>query len=235
VGEIGPPPGAARFSFGEKMSRQISQRKTLIDISVLLEPGMVVWPGDPEYRRFSVSSVESGDICSVTRFSMGSHTGTHIDAPAHFIRNGVTADEVPLDILIGEALVVEIDKDNLRGAISADDLISVDLKGVSKLLLKTANSKLLGKSRFINSFIYLTGDAARYLVDHGIKLVGIDYLSIDKPDSDDAHRILLENGTAILETINLSDVKPGLYELICLPLKVFGSDGAPARAVLRVL
>jgi arylformamidase len=229
----------------------------LIDISVLLKPGSVTWPGDPAYHRETVTSVMNGDSCNVSQISMGSHNGTHIDAPSHYYEGADSTDKLSLEVLVGEALVADLthlgesasesnNPENDSGCaktsvkstnveITASDLGSIDLAGITRLLLKTPNSKLYARESFTDRYAYLTADAAKYLVESGVKLIGIDYLSIDTPERNDAHLILLEAGVVILETINLSGVEPGKYELLCLPLKMQGLDGAPVRAVLRLL
>jgi arylformamidase len=215
--------------------------RDIIDISVLLKPGSVTWPGDPAYYREAIASISNGDSCSVSQIFMGSHSGTHIDAPSHCFEDAASTDQLTLETLVGEALVADLacpESANVKSTdmgITARDLKQIDLTGTTRLLLKTPNSNLYTQDSFTDRYAYLTLDAAKYLVESGIKLIGIDYLSIDPPECNDAHLILLEAGVVILETIDLSGVESGRYELLCLPLKIQGSDGAPVRAVLRPL
>jgi len=203
----------------------------IYDISVPLSPDMHVYPGDPAVDIQQTSRLADGDVANVSFLRFGTHTGTHVDAPAHFIENGMTVDAIPLNLLIGRVHVVDvgstvIDRESLTGVDLADDM---------RVIFKTRNSYVWGEPEFVRDFVYLTADAARYLVENGIKVVGIDYLSVEKYnfDTPDVHRTLLGSGAVIIEGLNLSDVEPGHYELICLPLKIEGGDGAPARVVLR--
>jgi arylformamidase len=163
---------------------------------------------------------------------MGSHSGTHVDAPAHFLRDGASVDQLPLEILLGKARVVALP---VSERIERDDLEALDLSDDLRVLLKTRMSGQLRQPTFQQDHIYLTPDAAVYLAQIGIKLVGIDYLSIERFGSDDhaSHRALLAAGVVIVEGLDLSDVEPGEYEMACLPLRVAGAEGAPARVVLR--
>ena len=163
---------------------------------------------------------------------MSAHAGTHVDAPRHFFDDGAGTESLALDMLMGRARVIEITS---RKAVTADDLLGFDLSEDVRLLIKTPNSRLWNDPAFHPEFIGVTESGARHLVEHGIKLVGVDYLSVEeyhKPGAP-AHHVLLGSGTIVIEGLNLRDVDPGIYELFCLPLKVVGSDGAPARVVLR--
>lgn len=201
------------------------------DITIPLQESTIPWPGEAAFKREVYSSFERGDRYEASKLTMGSHLGTHIDAPAHFVRGAATIESLPFEVLIGEAKVVELD---VEKEITAEDLKHLELAGNGRVLFKTRNSKLYQHNRFSPNYVYLTADAARYLVEAGIKLVGIDYLSIAEFHAgDEVHQILLTGGVVVLETINLSDIEPGEYELICLPLKIVGGDGSPARAVLR--
>ena len=204
----------------------------VIDISVPVRPGMIVFEGDPPVRRELAQSLAKGGICNVSRLDCGVHTGTHIDAPVHFIEGAAGIEATPLDALIGDCVVVDataavrhIDGDALAGlAIPA---------GAQRVLFKTPNSRLWERDAFSREFIGLTEDAARALVSRGARLVGIDYLSI-APYGEPAptHVALLDAGVVILEGLDLRDVTPGRYRLVCLPVLLEGSDGAPTRAVL---
>jgi arylformamidase len=204
-----------------------------IDVSVPLRDGMVVYEGDPPARIERVAEIARGDMANITHLDLGAHTGTHVDAPAHFLPGGAGADRLPLDVLIGPAVVADLTA--RAGDIDAAALGAVDLPdGTERLLLKTRNSALWARDAFVPEFAGLTDAAARELVARGVRLVGIDYLSI-APSGDPAptHRTLLGAGVVIVEGLDLRAVAPGRYELVCLPLRIAGADGAPARALLR--
>jgi arylformamidase len=206
------------------------------DITMTITNTMTLWPGDPPVRLERVISIEAGDPCNVTGISMGAHTGTHIDAPCHYIDGGGGADAIRPDVLIGPCLVVEPGSE--KSLIEAGHLEGIDIREHTRLLFKTKNSGHLheGGGRFYENFTSLGMSAARFLVDRGIILVGIDYLSIESyhaPLERPVHKHLLRNNIAVLEGLDLSSVSPGPYELICLPLKLAGADGSPARVVLR--
>ncbi len=205
---------------------------TVIDISLPIHSGMVLYEGDPGVDVTPRLEIARGDTANVSLLSMGSHTGTHVDAPAHFIEGGATVEALALDALIGPALVAEVGCERLIGR---RDLERLPLDGHSRLLLKTRNSSLWAAGAFTREFVALNIDGARYLTDRGLRLVGIDYLSIEAFQSPGhpVHRHLLGAGMVILEGLDLTRVAPGVYELVCLPLPVRGIDGAPCRAVLR--
>ena len=204
----------------------------IYDISVPIRSGGLVYPGNPEVEIALQQAVAKGAGANVSSIRFGSHTGTHADAARHFFDDGQTVDRIPLERLIGPALLLSF-PDDLR-AISAADLRNHDLKGRTRILLRTRNSALLSQKEFVRDYTYLAPDGAQYLVDNGVELVGIDYLSIEQFHSGHhmTHRILLERSVVILEGLDLSVPAPGEYELICLPLRIEGCDGAPARAVL---
>lgn len=208
----------------------------LYDITVPFSTELPVYPGDPAVQITQVASLAAGDICTVSHLSFGSHTGTHVDPPAHFIAGAATLDELSLEVLIGPARVVDV------GEISAIDVATIDganLAGVERVLFKTRNSRLwqAGAREFEKGFVYLETTAAERLVELGVKLVGIDYLSIEKFNFEQptTHYALLGNNVVIVEGLNLTDVAAGEYELICLPMKIKNGDGGPARVVLREL
>jgi arylformamidase len=163
---------------------------------------------------------------------MSAHTGTHVDAPRHFFDQGAGTESLALELLLGRARVIEIDS---RAGIAAEDLAPLDLSDDIRVLIKTHNSRLWGSPEFHQDYVGVTESGAKYLVEHGIKLVGVDYLSVEKFHNPGApaHHVLLGAGTIVIEGLNLHDVEPGVYEMFCLPLRVVGSDGAPARVVLR--
>jgi arylformamidase len=205
---------------------------TVIDISLPISSRMIVYEGDPGVDITPRLEIARGDTANVSLLSMGSHTGTHVDAPAHFIDGGATVEALPLDTLIGPALVATVTSERLIGR---RDLEPLPLDGHSRLLLKTGNSSLWAAGDFSRDFIALDLEGARYLSERGLRLIGIDYLSIEAFHSPGhpVHRHLLGAGVVILEGLDLSRVAPGVYELVCLPLPVRGIDGAPCRAVLR--
>jgi arylformamidase len=214
------------------------KRMRIYDITVPInERETPVYPGDPGIEIKQWASLSAGDAANVTLLNMGGHTATHIDAPAHFIEGGARIDSLPLDAMIGRARVVEISKDVL--AIDAEELGRHDLAGVTRLIFKTRNSDFWAEQgrNFREDFTYIEPDAARLLADNGVRLVGIDYLSVEKFRSEgfETHLTLLSRDVVIVEGLNLKGIPAGDYELICLPLKVASGtgDGAPARAVLR--
>ncbi len=215
------------------MSPERLGNSTWIDISLLLHNGMVHWPTDTPVDIERVFDVARGDSHSLSRIVMGSHAGTHIDAPAHFLKEGASIDQMPLDITVGPARVLEI-KDNC--SIRPEELLPQRVRAGERILFKTLNSKdVWHTDSFIEDYVFLTPEAARFLVERKVKMVGTDYLSIGafKGDGGEVHQILLGAGVWIVEGLDLSQVRPGRYELVCLPLRLGKADGAPARAVLR--
>jgi arylformamidase len=203
------------------------------DISVTIKPGMVRWPGDPEIRKEPFRDMDRGDVCNVSSLAFGSHTGTHMDAPLHFIRKGKTLDKMPLDATIGPCRVIEI-KDKV--SVRVEEIARERIKPGERILFKTRNSRRSwNRDNFDEDFIYISKEAAAYLAKARVRTVGIDYLSVGgfRKDGVETHHALLGAGIWIIEGLNLSKVKPGRYELNCLPIKILGSDGAPARALLR--
>jgi arylformamidase len=204
----------------------------IIDISVPIHRAMAVWPGDPPVVLERVKSMDDGAHANVSRIDVGVHTGTHVDAPLHFIADGVGVDRLPLDALIGPALVV--DATGVGQHLDADVMEALDIpQGIERVLFKTSNSELWDAERFESSFLGITKDGARWLVDRVVRLVGTDYLSIaPHGDSVPTHLALLGAGVVILEGTDLRGVEAGEYELICAPLRIVDADGAPARAFL---
>ena len=205
------------------------------DITVSVTPGMPVWPGDPAVERTLVWQIGADSAANVSRLTMSVHTGTHVDAPIHFIANGMSIDGLALETMVGPCNVCEVDATGWT--ITATDLEALNLPlTVQRLLLKTSNSGLWAKggATFERSYVSLSASAARWIVDRGIRLVGIDYLSVEPFDAAEpvVHRTLLAGGVIPLEGVDLSGVAAGEYTLVCLPLKLAGSDGAPARVVL---
>jgi len=207
--------------------------KKWIDISVTIKPGMAHWPDNPDIRVDRMLDMDKGDVCNVSVLSLGSHTGTHMDAPLHFIQNGRSLDKMPLDATIGPARVIEIkDKESIK----LQEIQNQKFKPGERILFKTINSKKSwATDSFDEDFVYISKEAAAFLAKAKIMTVGIDYLSVGgfRKDGIETHHALLGAGIWIIEGLNLSKVKSGRYELNCLPLKVLNSDGAPARALLR--
>jgi arylformamidase len=200
----------------------------IIDISVPIRAGMVVYEGDPEVNLERALSREDGAAANVSRLDFGVHTGTHVDAPVHFIDGADGAETLDLHVLVGDAHVVDATRVETDIDESALDGLPLP-KRADRLILKTRNSRLWELAEFSHDFVRLTGGGARYLIERGARLVGIDYLSIG---DEQAHAEFLRAGVVPLEGLDLRGVDPGPYGLICLPLRLVGSDGAPARAVL---
>jgi arylformamidase len=204
----------------------------ILDISMPLHPGTPTWPGSPGVRLQWTLSLDAGDICNSTRLDCDVHVGTHVDAPRHFLKDGATVDRLALARLIGPATVAYLPDEE----ISAACLERLALPATTtRLLLRTRNSELLavGATQFREDYAACTPEAAEWLVDRGVGLVGIDYLSIGRfRDGEITHRILLGAGVVVLEGLNLSAASPGEYLLICLPIRLRGAEGAPARAIL---
>ena len=204
----------------------------LYDISAEIYHNMPVYPGDPRVRIRSYADLRKGHLFNGLILSLVSHSGTHVDAPYHFDSQGVTIDNLPLSIFYGPALVREVDGVDF---VDEDVLSLLDIPdGTLRLLLKTTNSRLWEQSEFSERFVPITAGGAQWMVDRGIKLIGVDYISIEEFDAGayPAHETLLMNSTIIVEGLDLSKVPGGEYTLICFPLRLKNGDGAPARAVL---
>jgi arylformamidase len=204
-----------------------------IDVSVTLKDGMVTWPGDPPVRISHALSMERGDPSTVSLLEMGAHTGTHMDAPAHFVRGGTGIGDIPLDASIGPARVIPI-RD--RTSIQPDELAEHSIQRGDRVLFKTHNSEhCWDTDRFVEDFVYISETAAEYLAERQVRLIGVDYLSVGGFHADGVkiHQTLLNAGIWIIEGLNLKQVPPGQVDLVCLPLKILGGDGAPARALVR--
>jgi arylformamidase len=207
----------------------------LWDISLPIEPGMVQWVGE-EIVACEPMSRTPGDVANVTRLVLTTHTGTHVDPPRHFVHGGQTVDDVPLERWIGPCWVADCTA--AGSEIEVGDLERVAIPaGSERLLLKTTNSALWRShpGTFYDRYVGLSHDGARWVVERGIRLVGIDYLSIGQLHTTnvETHQMLLENDVVIVEGLDLTEIAPGAYELLCLPLKVRDGDGAPARVALR--
>ncbi len=205
-----------------------------IDISVSLHNGMTHWPDDPPVRIERVRDLARGDSHSLSEISMGAHTGTHMDAPAHFIKGGAGIDRMPLNATIGRARVLEI-KD--AKSIKPAELVPYGIREGERILFKTLNSThLWQKDGFSEDFVFISDEAADFLARRRVKVVGIDYLSVGGFHAGSyPHQALLGADVWIIEGLNLSQVAPGTYNLICLPLKLDQGDGAPARAIIKLV
>ena len=199
----------------------------IIDISVPVRPGMIVWDDEAAPVVERVSSIAGGDGYNLSRLVLGAHTGTHVDAPLHFIEGGASAERLPLEALIGPALIVDA-----RSASEEIDVETVEREvpaGTERVIFATRNSELWDRCSFTSDFVGVSPPAASLLIERGVRLVGIDYLSVGSPET---HRTLLSDGVVLLEGLDLRGVEAGAYRLVSLPLDIVGSDGAPARAVL---
>ncbi len=207
------------------------------DVTVPIHAGMTVWPKDPSISFPLARSLARGDGANVTRIEMGAHTGTHIDAPCHFVPKGAGIDALPLETLIGPCRVFDLI--DIPGHIDRAAVERCDLGGVTRALFKTRNSQrwARGETAFDPNFVAVVADGARLLVERGVKLVGVDYLSVEPYGSKEhpVHHILLGANIVIIEGLNLNAVPAGDYELIALPLRLCDADGSPARVVLRKL
>ena len=206
-----------------------------IDISIPIRNKMVYWPGDPVPRVERIKDRDKGDGVTLTEMQFIDHVGTHVDAPLHFIAGGRTIDKMPLDATTGRARVIEI-KDPV--SIEMKEVFPQNIRRGERLLFKTRNSERCYQTdEFVPDYVYFSVDVVKYLVEKEVRVVGLDYISIgkygDNANIGATHQILLENGVYILEGINLSKVKPGRYDLICLPILLERGDAAPARAIVR--
>jgi arylformamidase len=204
-----------------------------IDITVPLSDGMVHWPGDPPVKVFRVRDMEKGDDFNMTALSMSVHTATHLDAPSHFTKLKTGIDKMPLSAVVGNARVIEIEDKEL---IKEEELRTHRIRKGERILFKTRNSKRKwGKKPFDENFVHLSTDAAKYLVERQVQTIGVDYLSIGGYEGNvaEVHHIILNARIWVIEGLDLSQVEPGDYELICLPIKIEDCEGAPARALLR--
>lgn len=207
----------------------------LYDVTVPVFEGMPTWPKDPGVSLQLARSIARGDGANVTRLQMGAHTGTHMDAPFHFEAGGYGIDRIPLEVLVGPCRVFDLT--TIPGHIDCAALQQCDLSGVTRVLFKTRNSEcwMRGDREFNTRFLAIVADGAEWLVRQGVRLVGVDYLSVEPFGSKEhpVHHTLLKAEVAIIEGLDLSDVPAGDYELMALPVKLRGADGAPARVLLR--
>ncbi|MDX8430422.1 MAG: cyclase family protein [Candidatus Algichlamydia australiensis] len=205
----------------------------IFDITLTLSKTVPVWPGSKQPEFDQVLNIKNGDPVNVTNMSMSVHTGTHVDAPCHFVKEGASVEELPLDILTGEAVVIELlDHSTLTKKILQNAQIPPK---TSRLLIKTRNSDHWKRepTEFDQTFVALSLEGAKFLVERGIQLIGVDYLSVATfNELASVHKLLFEASVVVVEGLDLSKIAPGKYNFCCLPLKIAGADGAPARAIL---
>lgn len=206
---------------------------SVFDVSLAVGPDMMVWPGDPPVVVQEASRIARGDPANVSTLRLGTHTGTHVDPPCHFIDGAATVDEIPPDVFVGPAVVLDL------GAVDREivprDLVALP-EGTERVLFRTRNSDLWarGERKFPDDYVALGLEGARWLVSRGVRLVGTDFLSIEKRGAPGhpVHVALLEAGVVIVEGLDLHAVDPGDYTFTCLPLRILDGDGGPARALL---
>lgn len=205
---------------------------SIYDISLPIVSDGLVYPGNPEIRISLQQAIAQGAGANVSSLAFGSHTATHVDAPKHFFDDGAGADTLALDVLMGPAVLICVEDDVM--SVGVKELKLHELSGHTRVLIKTRNSSFIRGRDFVKDYTYLAPDGAAYLVELGVKLVGVDYLSVEQFHSGHhrTHRTLLERGIIIVEGLDLSTPAAGPYELRVLPLRLAGLDGAPARAVL---
>jgi arylformamidase len=208
----------------------------IIDITLGIAPDLVVWPSDPGVEIVPQQRMARGDAANVSELRIGTHTGTHVDPPVHFVDGAEGIDRVPLESLVGDAIVADLR--GIGGPLPASALQGLGLPaGVTRLLLRTDNSDLWRRPRpveFPDEYTSVGLDAATWLVDRGIRLIGVDFLSVEQRGAPGhpVHRMLLQNGVVIVEGLDLGEVDPGPYRLVCLPLRIIDGDGGPARALV---
>ena len=207
---------------------------TIFDISLTISPDLPTWPGDPGLELKQFESMDKGSRTNCTSISTSVHLGTHVDAPHHFLNDGRTVEQLSLEVLTGPCYVVQLPDgvEAITSEVLARTEIAPDMK---RILFGTRNSHqwAKGMTKFQTDYVAITEDGAEWLVEHGVQLVGVDYLSVAPyEDSTPTHTVLLKAGIVLVEGLNLSKVMRGFYDLYCLPLKIAGSDGAPARAIL---
>ena len=212
----------------------MAKKNKWIDVSLTLKSNMVHWPNDPPFSIERVREMDKGDTVNLSKIIMGAHSGTHVDAPVHFIKGAKGVDRLLFDSLIGPARIIEIaDTDTIK----EKELAEHGIKKGERILLRTRNSikKILYRDTFSEEFVYMEKSAAEFLVSRGIKTLGVDYLSVGgyKKNGPDVHRMLLGAGILIIEGLDLTEALPGNYDMICLPVKILDSDGAPARVIVK--
>ena len=205
----------------------------IYDISLSLSPTTTRWATAQPFELTERKRTQRGDTNNSSSVNTSVHAGTHVDAPFHFVPNGATIESLPLELFIGPARVCAVGG---ASQIGASEVASLKLSGEKRVLFKTRNSELLQKADYDPTFVSFSEDGAKALVELGVQLVGLDYLSVARADQQvPVHRAFLDHGVVLLEGVDLSAVPPGRYELICPPVKIAASDGAPCRAFLREL
>jgi arylformamidase len=204
----------------------------LYDVTLPIREGMVTYPGDPPFEMQPYSRKRKGDPVNLSKISMGTHLGTHVDPPSHYLEGRATVDDLPVEVLLGPGVVLDM---RGRSGIDREALDHAPLDDHIRVILKTDNGERLLENAFHDDYVHLTQDGARYLIDRGVQLVGIDYLSIERYQNLDApvHHLLLDEGVIILEGLLLKGVPAGVCDVVCLPLRLKCGDGAPARVILR--
>ncbi len=207
---------------------------TIYDISLTISPSLPTWPGDPGIVLEQYGVIDSGAHFNLTRMSSSVHVGTHVDAPFHLLDDGRTIESLPLDVLTGPCYVIQL-PDGVD-AITAEVLDRTEITSeMKRILFGTSNSHLWakGETKFQEEYVAITEDGAEWLVERGVQLIGVDYLSVSPfGESGPTHQVFLQAGVILVEGLNLSSVMRGFYDLYCLPLKIAHSDGAPARVIL---
>lgn len=210
-------------------------KRPWLDVSVPLGDAMVHWPNDPPVSIKRIKNINKGDKTNLSLVSLGTHSGTHVDAPIHFIKAGKGVDTIPLDTLVGRARVIEIrDPESIK----PEELVTHRIRGGERILFRTRNSSYAWQQdKFVEDFVFISDAAADLLVQRRVRLIGIDYLSVGsfRDGGSYVHKTLLGAGIGIIEGLNLAKVIPGKYDLVCLPLRIVSGDGAPARVILRPL
>lgn len=204
-----------------------------IDISVPIRTGMPHWPDNPPIVVEKIMDMDHGAAANVSKMSLGVHTGTHVDAPSHFTPDGPGVDALPLDALVGVARVIQIHGD----AVTVADLEAANITRGERILLKTRNSPAAWqRPDFVENAVALTAESATWIAKRGVMTLGIDYLSVGSYAADNGepvHHALIDAGIIMIEGLDLTAITPGVYDLVCLPLKIADADGAPARAIVR--
>jgi len=209
------------------------RNKEFIDISFPYFDDMAIYPNNPQYCCRKISDLQRGDSCNVSEIAVGTHTGTHLDAPSHFIKNGITIDRLPLEQINGKAKVLRIEEN----VITKECLKKYEIGKDDIIIFRTSNSDVFNGSKVLESYVTLDYEGAQYLVDQGVRMIGIDYMTIERPralreQEKSVHKIILGAGIPILEMLDLRNVEEGEYMLFCFPLKLVGADGSPMRAVM---
>jgi arylformamidase len=205
-----------------------------IDVTRPIYPNMPIWPGDPEFQVSRLHEIGHSSPCNVSSFSGCVHTGTHLDAPLHYVEDGLSVHEVPMEVMVGACRVIEIEDIH---SIYPDELEKWHIQKGERILFRTANQHIQWAKPFERNFVAVSPEAARFLAQREVRLVGIDYLSIGAVGDEgiETHKILLSAGIWVIEGLDLRDIVPGPYEMVCAPMKIVDCEGAPARVLLKPL